>query len=116
MTVGPWKPIKLEFYSNRLTDVDIRSEVSESLDVNVIAKVTSLDANGSVKVTLKSPDGSVKATTDNVNPDSSALHESKFAFAAGDVELWYPIGYGKQPLYTAVVQLFDRVSFMTWSH
>jgi beta-mannosidase len=31
-------------------------------------------------------------------------------FAAGEVDVWWPIGYGSQPLYTMLLELLDAVS------
>lgn len=35
MTVGPYKPITVEHYTSRISDVRVESEVSEDLDVAV---------------------------------------------------------------------------------
>lgn len=108
MTVGPWKPIALEAYENRITDLDVRIDVSESLDATVTVEIALAEkrtAEGSIS--LKGPNGSALVGERDEFHDGRMRKE--FRFAAGDIELWYPVGYGKQPLYTIEVQVFDNV-------
>jgi len=110
MTVGPWKPISIQFYENRITEVDIRSQVSEQLDVQVpVALAFSEKVSGFVTVSLKAPDGTVVASSKDIKTDQGQA-KAKFDFKPGQVELWYPVGYGKQPLYTVEIELNDQVS------
>ena len=111
MTIGPWKPIRLHTYSVRITDVDIRSTVSESLDVHLkIFLSVSEGARGSASVVLRSPQGIVVAMKNDVKIESGKA-EVEFNFPPGVLELWYPVGYGKQPIYTVDVQSKDQVSY-----
>lgn len=107
MTVGPWKPIGLEIYNNRITDLDIRCRVSETLDSTVIAEFNYSPGRGFVVFTLNDPDGKALASSAEMPTETGTSHVS-FELKAGTLDLWYPVGYGKQPLYTAVVQLFDQ--------
>lgn len=110
MTVGPWKPIKLETYRNRITDLDIRSDVSETLEVGLSANFAFFEnTQDSVSFSLRNPDGTVEVTSNNVSIDAS-LAGVNFEWKAGQLQLWYPVGYGAQPLYTVEVQLRDPVS------
>ncbi|CAA7259722.1 unnamed protein product [Cyclocybe aegerita] len=107
MTIGPWKPIKLETYKTRITDLDIRSLVSETLDVNLTANIAFSDEYpGFASFTLKKPDGSVEIASEKI-PISSGTAKAPFQWKAGELQLWYPVGYGAQPLYTVEVVLFD---------
>ncbi|KAG6880726.1 hypothetical protein C0993_004894, partial [Termitomyces sp. T159_Od127] len=52
---------------------------------------------------LKAADGSVIVSTTAV---TSAGHaKADFYLPSGKVDLWYPVGYGKQPLYTIEAKL-----------
>ncbi|KAF9058147.1 glycoside hydrolase family 2 protein [Panaeolus papilionaceus] len=109
MTTGPWKPIKLEVYHNRIADIDIRSDVSENLDVNLTAELqTSVKSEGTyVTFTLKRPDGTVEKVAEKIDLGNGSA-EIDFEWKAGELELWYPVGYGSQPLYTVEIVLHDK--------
>ncbi|KIJ70008.1 glycoside hydrolase family 2 protein [Hydnomerulius pinastri MD-312] len=107
MTVGPWKPINLHTYNVYLADVDIRSAVSEALDVKVTVDLTlSEKSSGSASVTLKNPQGGVVHTEKNLKVESGNAR-AEFKFSSGELDLWYPVHYGKQPLYTVEVAVSD---------
>ena len=109
MTVGPWKPISLRIYDTMITDVDARSKVSEHLDVNLTVDFTlSAPSPGLASVTLKDPHGVQIAEESNMKANSGHAR-AEFGFSAGFLDLWYPIGYGKQPIYTVEVKLADEV-------
>ncbi|KAL0577728.1 hypothetical protein V5O48_004277 [Marasmius crinis-equi] len=108
MTVGPWKPVSLQVYQNRITEVDVRSNVSSKLDVQTSIGIEFLEkASGTASVVLKGPDGAVVASDSNISTSNGHSHVS-FSFKAGEVQLWYPVGYGKQPLYTVEVEIADE--------
>lgn len=109
MTVGPWKPISLHTYQNRITDFDVRSQVSEALDIKLSADFTfSEKAPGIVSFVLKKPDGTVEVSSD-LSTDGGRANTA-FDWDAGKLDLWYPVGYGAQPLYTAEAVLEDKVN------
>ncbi|KAF8192560.1 glycoside hydrolase family 2 protein [Pholiota molesta] len=109
MTVGPWKPIKLETYHNRITDLDVRSEVSEALDVKLSASFAfSEKTPGYASFVLKKPDGSVEASADKIPVNGAGIAKVNFEWQAGEIQLWYPVGYGSQPLYTVEVLVTDK--------
>lgn len=111
MTIGPWKPIALHTYNIYLTDVDVRSDVSEALDVLVTVDLTLSEkaTGGLASVTLKSAQDSVILSESNIKVGSGSAR-AKFSFLPGALELWYPVGFGKQPLYTVEVTISDSVS------
>ncbi|KAF8639454.1 hypothetical protein AX16_010309 [Volvariella volvacea WC 439] len=105
MTIGPWKPISLHTYSNRITELDVRSEVSEHFDVKLLAhiEVSDTSENSAVDLILRRPDGGVEVTGTAYVANGKA--ELSFSFAPGQLDLWYPTGYGGQPLYTVEIGL-----------
>lgn len=111
MTIGPWKPIKLHTYDVYLADVDIRSVVSEALDVKISVDLLLSDKiYSSASIALKDPQGDVVYTENNIKVGSGdARAECKFP--SGELQLWYPVRYGEQPLYSIVVTVSDAVSF-----
>jgi len=110
MTIGPWRPISLEFYQNRIIESDVRSEISESLDVKLSGAFTfSEKTAGFFSFLLKRPDGSLEVSTNKLPVNEGGRAKVDFEWRAGQLELWYPVGYGAQPLYTVEVELTDQV-------
>ncbi|KZP32901.1 glycoside hydrolase family 2 protein [Athelia psychrophila] len=108
MTVGPWKPITLHVYQAFIADVDIRSKVSERLDVNLTVDFTlSSPSSGAASVIVKNAAGVQVAEETNMRGESGR-YRTEFVFTAGSVDLWYPVGYGKQPIYTVEVKIADE--------
>ncbi|KAF8897495.1 glycoside hydrolase family 2 protein [Infundibulicybe gibba] len=108
MTVGPWKPISLQTYQNRITDLDVRTEISEDLNVKLTAGFTfSKEAPGFASFILKSPEGSIEASFTNIPTDAGHCMVST-SWKPGEIELWFPVGYGKQPLYVVEGCLSDQ--------
>lgn len=103
LTCGPWRPINLELYESRISDLYFTTKVDKSLkSAEVIAKVDvegsasrvkfdiSLDGKHALSETVDLADGHTTATFNIENP-----------------QLWYPKRYGKQPLYTLTAVLLD---------
>lgn len=108
MTVGPWKPVSLQCYENRIIDLDVRSDISEALDVKLTADfIFSEKTSGVVSFVLKAPDGSIEVSAMEI-PTGTGYAKIAFDFAAGQLDLWYPVGYGEQPLYTVEVELANE--------
>jgi beta-mannosidase len=64
-----------------------------------------------VEVSLKDPadsDSSIITSQTNINFDNGAARVV-FHFENGEVKLWYPVGYGEQPLYEVQVRIYDDV-------
>lgn len=108
MTAGPWKPISLETYQARISDVDIRARVSEDLSASLDVSFTlSRDDHSIASVNVRGPDGSLVTGQSSIQIQQSEA-KARFKFSAGTYELWYPVGYGKQPLYTVEIEVKDE--------
>jgi beta-mannosidase len=63
------------------------------------------------EVVLKDPAGSessIISSQSNISLDNGAAR-IVFHFKKGEVKLWYPVGYGEQPLYEVQVRIYDDV-------
>ena len=112
MTVGPWKPITLQTYTARISDFHVKSIVSESLDTKFEVSLTASGALSSplkANLTIKKPDGSVLSTHE-LSLDTEGKGNLTLEYKKGELELWWPIGYGAQPLYTFHVSLLSLSS------
>lgn len=110
MTAGPWRPVRLETYTYRIEDVRIDSDLigpeykTATLKATVeLAASTASTSDLEYKAVLKTSSGKT------VKEATFSLKESvDWTFSKGEVEAWFPIHYGKQPLYTLDITLIDN--------
>ncbi|KAH9900032.1 glycoside hydrolase family 2 protein [Cubamyces lactineus] len=108
MTVGPWKPIRLETYTIRIADIDIRPRVNEQLAAALdVSFELSKSEYTIAAVTVKDPEGKVVIGQSNLTIKSERA-EAHFKLSTGILELWYPVGYGKQPIYSVEIVITDK--------
>jgi hypothetical protein len=110
LTIGPWRPIFLHMYHTRISDLHISALVDESLAADLIVRIalSSPVTSGTVEVSLKDSAGSIVTSQSNIAVDHDAAR-AVFHFKKGEVKLWYPVGYGEQPLYDVQVKVLDGV-------
>lgn len=108
MTTGPWKPIYIESYTNSISDLFIKTDVSEALDVNLsISLSRSEHTPGGASIVLKAPDGTIVGDWKRDALGEEDVYNIEQKYEAGQLKLWYPVGYGKQPLYTVEATIID---------
>ncbi|TFK55470.1 glycoside hydrolase family 2 protein [Heliocybe sulcata] len=108
MTVGPWRPIHLHAYTARIASLFARTSVSSSLSPSLTVSFSlSHEVASTASVVLKDSSGKVIAQESKVQVKDGEA-QVKFEVGGGKVELWYPIGYGKQPTYTVEVAVLDE--------
>lgn len=103
LTCGPWRPIYLEIFQARISELTIKVDVHDSLSsarVYVSAEVTGPEHQLSVKFELLEPGGKLIAEQ-TTTPDQSSSTLAKFDLT--NPQLWYPNGNGAQPLYAVRV-------------
>lgn len=108
MTVGPWKPIRLHAYTARLSDVRVQVGVDEHLNAKIAFSVAVTRGASKVHFTVKDPQGGVLHHS-KADLDKSGAASVVFTPDSKRIQLWYPVGYGKQPIYASEVQLLDAV-------
>ena len=101
MTCGPWRPINLEVYFSRISDLYFTTELDKSLKSAEVVAKADVEGDGlDVKFDI-SLDGKLVST-------ETVKSENGFAtatFRTQNPELWYPATYGKQPLYVLTATL-----------
>jgi beta-mannosidase len=110
MTCGPWRPIHLDRYSARISDLWTSIDISvkdESAAVIVTGDIENASEGDTVVFTLIDPDGQFIETSD---PLSIAQDTASTTFNVHKAQFWWPTGYGKQPLYTVGARLVRKVS------
>ncbi|KAH9999898.1 beta-mannosidase [Russula vinacea] len=105
LTVGPWRPVSLHTYHTRISDLHISALVDESLDADLIVRIAIYppETSGIVEVSLKDSAGSIVTSQSNITVDHDAGTRAVS-------KLWYPVGYGEQPLYGVQVKVLDDQS------
>ncbi|RDL42476.1 Glycoside hydrolase family 2 protein [Venustampulla echinocandica] len=101
VTCGPWRPITIERYFIRISDVDIEIQVAENLKsatIRVGVHVEgSIPAGHQVDLDLLDPKG-VKLVTKRITDGVAIIPVS-------NPQLWFPHTHGSQPLYQVVIKI-----------
>ena len=102
--IGIWKDIRLEgCHGARITDVHFIQHHTRHL-VQVEAQVSMEqwdDAPKTARLQLTDPAGRILETSATIESGS----ETTLLLDVPDPQLWWPNGYGSQPLYTATVEI-----------
>jgi beta-mannosidase len=106
--IGIWKDIRLEGYSVRFEDVHVR----HALDTNraMISVDISAEVNGKAEikayVTVTGPGGERFESEESLLPFvEGELYCADLSIEIPNPQLWWPNGYGSQPLYEVEVAL-----------
>jgi beta-mannosidase len=110
MCAGIWKPVCLEVYAVRISD--LRTEIAISDDhklatIEVTAKIEGLEshiANLQVEFSISKGDTVVSSSQAGV----ASVGQTSARLKVTDPELWMPNGYGKQSLYTIRVAVVSN--------
>ncbi len=98
-TSGIWRPIRLEAWSGARI-ASVRPHVTQATAAHATVKVdVELDGHGKLSAVLHSPDGR----------HIEAAGDSPITFNVSDPQLWWPRGYGAQPLHALTVTAGDDV-------
>jgi beta-mannosidase len=103
ITCGPWRPIRLEYFTSRISDLSYETQFSNDLDrasVKVRCEVDGLADHILVEIL-----SSMAVMTREVLPISQSKAEAVFQLS--NPKLWYPVGYGEQHLYIIRARLMS---------
>ena len=99
VTMGIFRPVYLEYREGlEIEDVYVRTDALDRFGASIVAEYTlsGFDKPGIVEAELVSPSGKV-VYRDRFYADHPLVVRK---MDIPDPELWYPAGYGEQPLYT----------------
>lgn len=103
MTCGPWRPISLEIFSSRISDLYFSADVHESLkSAEFVAKIDTEGVASEVNFVVSLAGKEVASKSVKIT-NSHAEH----SFKIDAPELWYPIRYGGQPLYNITATILN---------
>jgi len=109
--IGVWKDIRLEGYSVRFEDVHVRQTLG--LDGAIISANIQAEVKGQAEVkasiSVTGPSGERFESEELLLPFlvDGGLYYADLSIEIPDPQLWWPHGYGKQPLYGVDVTLIS---------
>lgn len=105
MPCGPWRAVRLETSQARIEDLRVDYEVD--LNLNAVSGTITAAVEGVSAETVEfyASLGNQKVFAETANIDRNG--KAQVSFRISEPHLWYPHGYGEQPLYdvTAVVKM-----------
>jgi beta-mannosidase len=100
-TSGIWKPVYLEVCEARISDVWPQAELFEGGAAARLRLSVSVDSfaalDGRLQVKLRRGDTELEVLESIKTPAGESQHELEIRI--DDPDLWWPLGYGQQPLY-----------------
>ena len=101
LTCGPWRPVSIEVYQSRISDLYLTTQVDKSLTSAEVVVKADIEGEGEEVIFEVSIDGKIVAseTVNVANGFATATFKSK------SPRLWYPHSYGQQPLYILKAEL-----------
>ena len=107
--IGIWKDLRLVSFSSRLENVHLR----QSLEDNLATVTAEVSASGSdtaeitASLTVTGPGGEKFKSKENLFSLGDGDHFANLSIEIPEPQLWWPHGYGAQPLYEVEVTLKD---------
>lgn len=104
-TCGPWRPVRLETYEARISDLRIEYDIDMSL--NGVSGRFMVDVEGTRGTVVEFM---VCLDSKEVFRATASLSKARHAdveFHVSKARLWYPHGYGEQSLYSIRATLMD---------
>jgi beta-mannosidase len=112
LTCGPWKPITIETYINRVEDYWVEYELSDDLNNvkgKLYAKVEGDDFQ-EVRFQLHKVGHGRDSSGFKAQKNNDGVFEASFDLSSleGTVDLWWPRNYGAQTLYSFTATIIDN--------
>ena len=95
-TCGPWREVRLETYRARIEDLRVDYKLDESLKSVQGTISATIEGTSAKSVSFAVYDGEKLAFKESANVNRGV---ARVEFHVNNPKLWYPHGYGDQPLY-----------------
>lgn len=116
MTVGPWRPIYLKTYTASISDLQVTPEVDSELRKSISACIRFAGVLSKARVftvsLLDASGNAIRTESRELTHSELEMNEASVMWVLEDsqVDLWWPIKYGAQTMYTFEVKLQSKVS------
>ena len=108
MTAGPWRAVRLETYHTRIADLWVDYKVdtgAKSVSGTIYAQVDGPAGSKDLSVNVNVGLHGTEVLNTTTTTDDSGI--AKVEFHVKDAQLWFPHGYGAQPLYDFSAKLLS---------
>jgi beta-mannosidase len=95
-TCGPWREVRLESYQCRIEDLRVDYKLDENLKSVQGTISAAIEGSSGEKVIFTVQDGEKQVFKESAEVRNGI---TKVEFHVNNPKLWYPHGYGEQPLY-----------------
>jgi beta-mannosidase len=95
-TCGPWREVRLESYQCRIEDLRVDYKLDENLKSVQGTISAAIEGSSGEKVIFTVQDGEKQVFKESADVRDGI---AKVEFHVNNPKLWYPHGYGEQPLY-----------------
>jgi beta-mannosidase len=109
IAVGIWRPVKLEWMSTaRFAETRFQAELSDDFKLGTIRFQGSVERlrgdskDLALEITARHPDGSTSRTRQKIGSNNIDVR-----MKIENPDLWYPNGFGAQPLYRVEARILD---------
>jgi len=113
LTAGPWRPVYIEVYQARISDLYCPTEITDdlshaSIHVQTTCELSSVLQRADIvlNLSLYAPDGE-KIAEQELPVTGDVLQHT---FELDNARLWWPRGYGEQSLYRVVASLHQNTN------
>ncbi|WP_242125459.1 glycoside hydrolase family 2 protein [Sphingobium sp. Sx8-8] len=108
LSIGPNGPVRIDAWdAARIESLRIVQEAVTKTEARIAAEVeliASRDGRAQVETVVKGPDGRAVVSTRDVML-SAGVNQVAVPVTLPDPQLWYPAGYGAQPLYSVAAKV-----------
>ncbi|KAH7406878.1 glycoside hydrolase superfamily [Phaeosphaeria sp. MPI-PUGE-AT-0046c] len=98
-TCGPWREVRLETYQTRIQDLRVDYKLNDSLKIVQGTISARIEGHSAQSVDFAVYDGDQMVFKESANISKGT---AQVEFHVNNPKLWYPHGYGDQPLYQVV--------------
>jgi beta-mannosidase len=118
MSCGPWKPIELEIFHSRISEIHFPVTLSDDLSLARVDFQIDIEApppRPSLQVTLYLPSIARTEEKELVYSETLPVETSSVTgtITLHSPHLWCPHGYGPQPLYLLIVSLYSHAGLLS---